>query len=476
MIALTTSFSLLAALSTLAAVEGAAIPMPKAVRERVMQDLKEPFVAITNSKRDLFHNYHDNEDHLVDYTGLGISIAVRDGGSVHVKRDTQKFFTASGAASGSSSDIERRHSHDHDWYRHRGHWRHGGRGGRTVIVKGDNDNVHLKRDEDSGVAGRVDINKSGSGERVASLALVKANETYILDASDTNATTLYLVHAPAISPTANYTLVRLEIDMFDTDTSSTVRYCATFDASPPEPSPMTIELCQNATEASNEHKSQFFEWVKETNVIKPTWFSVSNDTSSDTQGAASIDEEETITDLDIRDDESDDSSESVDLVFVPAAPVAASVPQAAAAEDSSSKDSMSTVTVTVTVSASSTMSAEDVSTATFTDVSTATGSAISTASMSSDSDMPSSSVQNLQVIVATPSPSESASSDSMSASTTADVAASTTTSDAAPTTTMNAEDVAAGIASDSTSSDTSTLTDASSSSSNAQSTPLFVSQ
>ncbi|OJT07168.1 hypothetical protein TRAPUB_1983 [Trametes pubescens] len=153
----------------------------------------------------------------------------------------------------------------------------------------------LRRDGGSsnGVPGSIEIMSTVAGsdadQRIASLVLAAQgngttgdNSTFVLNASDTNSTQLYLIPTPdsnadalsadpASSPPATFIKVALQMGMFDPPTAQLRSYCATFDPHPEVPAPMTMEPCTDGSSA-DEHKSQVFAYTPSTGVIQPMWF------------------------------------------------------------------------------------------------------------------------------------------------------------------------------------------------------------
>jgi len=152
---------------------------------------------------------------------------------------------------------------------------------------------------------------SNKGTRIASLVLDIANSTtdnstthFVLDASSTNQTQIYLVKAPS-APASHASMsidsdentnpvadlesgdipVMLQLPIFDATQASMVRYCTTFDPSPEGPGgPLTAEPCfpwsTNAdanTNATQTHKSQAFTFNENTGVVRPMWFNGEDD-------------------------------------------------------------------------------------------------------------------------------------------------------------------------------------------------------
>lgn len=130
---------------------------------------------------------------------------------------------------------------------------------------------------------------SEDGQRIASLVLVHpdstmaefGNSTFILNASESNFTQLYLV---ALSATDSGVQgedvpVALKVPVFNPDSASIEGYCATYDPQPPAPAPLSAEPCFY-DEPSAPHKSQVFAYTPSTSVIRPMWFSGENDGDS----------------------------------------------------------------------------------------------------------------------------------------------------------------------------------------------------
>ncbi|KAH8104106.1 hypothetical protein BXZ70DRAFT_684368 [Cristinia sonorae] len=188
--------------------------------------------------------------------------------------------------------------------------------------------LHLKRSDPDGVAGRVDImspvSNSTAGQRIASLVLsptaaggtYQAGSPFILNASGTNSTQIYMVSRPESEPDSSgaadstatptnsttaasdtttagssngtypapsttdtsspgYVKVALQIPMFNSEDATMKVYCATFDPKPVEPAPLTVEDCMDPDEAAD-HKSQTFAYEPSTGVIRPMWFEDDN--------------------------------------------------------------------------------------------------------------------------------------------------------------------------------------------------------
>ena len=128
--------------------------------------------------------------------------------------------------------------------------------------------------------------KSEDGQRIASLVLVHpdstmaefGNNTFILNASESNSTQLYLV---ALNTTDSGVQgedipVALKVPVFNPDSASMEGYCATYDPQPPAPAPLSAEPCFY-DESTGPHKSQVFAYTPSTNAIRPMWFSDGSD-------------------------------------------------------------------------------------------------------------------------------------------------------------------------------------------------------
>jgi len=131
--------------------------------------------------------------------------------------------------------------------------------------------------------------KSEDGQRIASLVLVHPdsamaefeNNTFVLNASESNSTQLYLV---ALNTTDSGVQgedipVALKVPVFNPDTASMEGYCATYDPQPPAPAPLSAEPCF-FDEPTALHKSQVFAYTPSTSVIRPMWFSSENEEDS----------------------------------------------------------------------------------------------------------------------------------------------------------------------------------------------------
>ncbi|KAI9449779.1 hypothetical protein F5148DRAFT_1245854 [Russula earlei] len=144
-----------------------------------------------------------------------------------------------------------------------------------------------KRSDDmDGAPGRIDIMSPNVDPsvptRIASLVLasstMSANSTasneFVLNASDMNATQIYL--RPSSFNSTNSTLnsdeigVTLRMAMFDEALARIVPYCATFDPYPPAPAPLIAEECTD--DPVSEDKSQLFAFHKTSGTVRPMWF------------------------------------------------------------------------------------------------------------------------------------------------------------------------------------------------------------
>ncbi|PSS31121.1 hypothetical protein PHLCEN_2v2345 [Hermanssonia centrifuga] len=166
----------------------------------------------------------------------------------------------------------------------------------------------MRRDdpfEAEGVPGTIDIMSSvaGSslGERIASLKLSPtlgddvygSSDPFILSASEVNQTQVYMVAMPSndsdnsntttssnSTDPASFRRVALTIPLFNAEEAMMKSYCATFDAKPSAPSPLTMERCTNGT-TTDEHKSQVFAYDPNTGSIQPMWFDGEDDGMTD---------------------------------------------------------------------------------------------------------------------------------------------------------------------------------------------------
>lgn len=136
---------------------------------------------------------------------------------------------------------------------------------------------------------------SDVAQRIASLVLAapgngttgdnSTSATFVLNASDTNSTQLYLVPLPASDvdalsadpasspPTSPPTFIKvaLQMAMFDPQTAQLRSYCTTFNPRPAAPAPMTVEACTDGS-STDEHKSQVFAYEPGSGAIRPMWY------------------------------------------------------------------------------------------------------------------------------------------------------------------------------------------------------------
>lgn len=139
---------------------------------------------------------------------------------------------------------------------------------------------------------------SEAGQRIASLVLVQpdstmasefGNNTFILNASESNHTQLYMV---ALNVTDSAGVqgedipVALKVPVFNPDSASIEGYCATYDPQPPAPAPLSAEPCFY-DEPAGPHKSQVFSYTPSTSVIRPMWFSSETDEEGSLSDAGS---------------------------------------------------------------------------------------------------------------------------------------------------------------------------------------------
>jgi len=242
-------------------------------------------------------------------------------------------------------DHDRDHDHDHDRdhdHRRKRNKRHDRDRGRHLKHKRTSvvlppaysagyasPQQQWKRDQ-AGVPGTISVMGSGFNstiaDRIAYLFLDTTNSTsnstgasnptsaFVLNASDTNSTQIYLVAAPNNSTTGNSTMkpVSLEMAFFDPMRASLVSYCATFDPDPSSAEALAVEPCFNSSGSTTApHKSQTFWYDSESGVLQPMW---SGDGSDDDAGedyyddGASDDGTSDSSYSDSSDDESDDDT------------------------------------------------------------------------------------------------------------------------------------------------------------------------
>ena len=119
-------------------------------------------------------------------------------------------------------------------------------------------------------------------------------DTSIFADSATNSTDSSNSTVPADAPSLPFKKVTLQLPVFDPESVSVKRYCATFDPRPSAPSPLTVESCDEAV-LQGQHKSQMFAFYPASSVIQPMWFegededlpADSDDSDSDSQGTGS---------------------------------------------------------------------------------------------------------------------------------------------------------------------------------------------
>ncbi|TCD68024.1 hypothetical protein EIP91_011635 [Steccherinum ochraceum] len=217
---------------------------------------------------------------------------------------------------------------------------------RKIVGNTDSVGVHLRRDQPDGVPGRIDIMSPTANatlsQRIASLVIsstapdgtYQAGVPFILNASGSNSTQIYLVTRPDSQPdssnstmpsnstssdpsiagpsnsttsgssstnstSSGFVKVALEIPMFNTEDVSMKTFCATFDPEPAQPAPLTVEDCMGPNE-TQAHKSQLFAYDPNTGIIRPMWFDGQDDgTGTGTSSAQDVDGD---------DSEGDDSS------------------------------------------------------------------------------------------------------------------------------------------------------------------------
>lgn len=138
----------------------------------------------------------------------------------------------------------------------------------------------MQRDDDTldGIPGTVNLIGSypGSTDRsvIASMVLVPTgNNTgapFVLDASNSNSTTAYLMAVPGMNSSTNMD-AWIKIPVLDPINLTVDSYCATFDPDPPTPAPVSMEPCNPGSEGA--HVSQRFAYTPETGVLRPVYLS-----------------------------------------------------------------------------------------------------------------------------------------------------------------------------------------------------------
>ncbi|KAJ7156880.1 hypothetical protein C8R43DRAFT_997509 [Mycena crocata] len=319
------------------------------------------------------------------------------------------------------------------------------------------------RDVSPGTPGRVDITSPTANNESTTIGHLLLNTTstpYVLDASQNNMTTLYMV--PSESDPRQCSLQT----PIATAQNATSPYCATFNPQPPAPEPLTMEPCFNATDPMP-HKSQTFSYDHKTGVIQPMWFTGEDDGMKNTTSSSAVSAQDVDSGNGDTDNSDDDFDESVDppptlnsrdpppaqdvtLVFVPSAPEKSNIN---AQEVSPSSESISsapteTVTTTVTETATPSSAAADVDLA-----SSTTDSSSQSASVTSSD--PFASATSLSYSIADVSASTTDSSVSSTPSPTDTSVASSTSPDASSVAALNVE-VAAPSSTDSSFSSTPT--------------------
>jgi len=144
---------------------------------------------------------------------------------------------------------------------------------------------------------------SEDGQRIASLFLVHpdstmaefGNNTFILNASESNYTQLYLV---ALNTTNSGVQgedvpVALKVPVFNPDSASIEGYCATYDPQPPAPAPLSAEPCFY-DEPTGPHKSQVFAYTPSTSVVRPMWFSEGENSLGDPSSNSTVQPDATV--------------------------------------------------------------------------------------------------------------------------------------------------------------------------------------
>jgi len=129
-----------------------------------------------------------------------------------------------------------------------------------------------------------------------------AQRAFVLDASNSTKTSIYLVAYSGNSTSGNSTsswnstngtdmsqnvLVSLQMPIFEPSEATTKQYCVTFDPNPPVPAALTMQSCKEelATPTTNlsMHTSQAFVYDPQTGVVKPVWTSDSDSSTGNDQ-------------------------------------------------------------------------------------------------------------------------------------------------------------------------------------------------
>ncbi|KAJ6605806.1 hypothetical protein B0H10DRAFT_2228854 [Mycena sp. CBHHK59/15] len=228
---------------------------------------------------------------------------------------------------------------------------------RTVAVK--------ERAEQQGVPGHVNIESPDSNSNttttIGHLNLNTTTAPYVLDASQDNMTTLYMV-LPPTSDDSESNHCTLQKPFFDPDSAELISYCATFDPSPPQPEPLTMTRCFDASNGTTPHVSQTFLYDRDSGVIQPMWFNGEDDGMTNTTSAGTVNDEEIDGGTVNQRDSTTGGGQDVTLVFVPDAEMASTADDQQDASPESTSSSLgtaaetATVTTTVTATASVTAS------------------------------------------------------------------------------------------------------------------------
>ncbi|KAJ7089827.1 hypothetical protein B0H15DRAFT_949077 [Mycena belliarum] len=165
----------------------------------------------------------------------------------------------------------------------------------------------------SSTPGHVDITSptnSTSGETgsttIGHLLLNSTATPYVLDASERNMTTVFMVPSPSDSSRCT-----LQLSLFDAAKNATSQYCATFDPNPPAPEPLTMTPCFNAS-TTTPHTSQTFSYNSTSGVIQPMWYNGEDDGKTDDSSSSPS----TVNDEEVNDSDAD-ASENLDARDAP---------------------------------------------------------------------------------------------------------------------------------------------------------------
>ncbi|KAF8623153.1 hypothetical protein AX17_007541 [Amanita inopinata Kibby_2008] len=305
-----------------------------------------------------------------------------------------------------------RHHHDHDHYREK------------IIYELAPSHVHIhrrsslshpmghnnveRRDQKS-VPGTIDI--MSNGVRIASLCAARVNGTSLLNACTGEATQVYLVDPSSSSSSQDemgsgqdmLTLLKLSNDFSNT---GGIEHCATFNANPTVPEPLTIEPCLSAT-AGGLQKSQYFAYNSDTGIVQPVWSAGEDDGTTDATTASATStgsnnsecENNGSTEnvrINARDDGNGSSLQNVTLVFKTAESMGTADSTSTNA-DHQMTASATTITVTETVTETGATSPTDAAAETFT-ASTGQGDG-SQATSTTLSTQPSSGTMDVEVVI-----------------------------------------------------------------------------